>query len=242
MTTPLAHPPTPKTRTYSGVPAEERTRLRKQRLIEAATDVFGQMGYARATMRDICGKARLAERYFYESFTGTPAVFNEVYQSEVHRLIAAIRQGVMQAPPNERGLIEDGLRAFLQFIQEDPRRVQIVLIDGVWMDQMKVRDGQSELASYVEVIQTLTQGFHPQVSTDIDIQLAATGLIGMAIHTAIGWARTGFAADLESILQHNLYAWAGLRYWIKATHSSSQPMASRTERHVWVQEAFKNKV
>lgn len=240
MTESTAPASPPKARTYSGVPAEERTRLRRERIIEAAIEVFGQIGYAQTTMRDICGKARLAERYFYESFNSTQTLFEAVYQLEVQKLITAISSAVIQAPLNERGLIQEGVRAFLNFIKEDPRRVQIILIDGVWMDQMKVRDGKSEMASYVEVIQTLTRGFHPEVSPAIDISLAATGLIAMAIHTTISWARSGFAADVESVLHHNMYAWAGLNHWMKATHTGSKAMATRAERHAWVQDAFKD--
>lgn len=241
MTEPSPTPPPPKARTYSGVPAEERTRLRRGRLLEAATEVFGAMGYAQTTMRDICGKARLAERYFYESFSSIHALFEAVYQLEVRKMIALVSEAVVQAPLNEKGLIQEGMRAFLNFIKDDPRRVQIVLIDGMWMDQMKMRDGQSDMASYVDLIKVLTQGFHPEVSPEIDIHLAATGLLAMAVHTAISWARTGFAAEVESVLDHNMYAWAGLNHWMKATHKGSKAMATRAERQAWVQEAFKSK-
>ena len=150
-----------------------------------------------------------------------------------------ISGAVTQAPLDEKSLLMAGLRAFLQFIKDDPRRVQIVLVDGVWMEQMKARRGQSELITYRQVIQTLTQGFHPLLSADIDVNLAASGLVGTAIHTAIAWADDGFKADIESVLSHNLSAWGGLRRWMKRTVPGSEAMPPPSEVVQRVRGVFK---
>jgi AcrR family transcriptional regulator len=223
-----------KSRTYSGVPQQERARLRRERLIESAIEVFGRLGLAKTTMRDICAQARLSDRYFYESFRNTQEVFDTVGQQLIEQLMMTISGAVMQAPPNEKAMLTAGLRAFLQFIKDDPRRVQIVLVDGVWMDQMKTREGKSELITYRHVIQTLTQGFYPRLSADIDINLAASGLVGTAIHTGIAWAQSGFKADIESVLTHNLTAWAGLKHWMKVAvpKSDAAPAVSNIVEHV----------
>jgi AcrR family transcriptional regulator len=238
MSSQLPQPDLAKTRMYSGVPQEERARLRRARLIEAGVEVFGTLGLAQATMRDICVQSRLSERYFYESFRSTREVFDAVHQQLVLEVMAAIRGGVMQAPLSERGLLESGLRAFLRFIQEDPRRVQIVLIDGVWLKQTRGRSGQSELLAYQQVILTLVQGLHPKVSPDIDLALAASGLIGTAIHSAIAWAHAGFKADLESVIQHNLSAWGGLRRWMSMTVPGSEVVSEQKELVEHVRQAF----
>lgn len=235
-------PAQPKARTYSGVSAEERTRLRRDKLLEAATDVFGEEGYAQTTMRNICVRARLAERYFYESFDSTLSLFEEVYRREVEGLINRMGEAFAAAPVGDRAFVEAGMRAFLQFIKDDPRRVQIVLIDGVWMDQMRAREGRSDLVGYGNVIRSLTQGFHPDMSEEINVDMAASGLIGLAIHTAIEWARHDFEADLESVLRHNLFAWGGLGYWAKALNrANAKPEGERIERRAWSRRATDNR-
>ncbi|MFT3857484.1 MAG: TetR/AcrR family transcriptional regulator [Aquabacterium sp.] len=227
-----------KSRTYSGVPAEERTRIRRERLIEAATEVFGRVGYAQATMRNICVEARLAERYFYESFDSTKTIFETVCRAQIDQMIHRIGEALAQSPVMDKDFIESGVRAFLEFVREDPRRVQIVLIDGVWMDQMRAREGKSEIVGYGRVIRNLTQGFHPDLARQINVEMAASGLIGMAIHTAIDWARGDFAMTLEEVLKHNMYAWAGLGYWARNAHKGGHTKAAQAERRAWVRKAF----
>jgi AcrR family transcriptional regulator len=231
----------PKARSYSGIPAHERTRMRREKLLEAAMDLFGEVGYARTTMRNICVKARLAERYFYESFASTKEVFDAVYQGEVQKLMQAINDALAASPMKDRRFIEAGLRAFLQFMEADPRRVQILLIDGVWMDEMKFRDGNSDLLGYRRLIQSLTRGFHPDLNPEIDVEMAASGIIGLVIHTVIDWSRRDFAADVESVLQHTMYAWGGLGFWAKNKKTlAASPAVDRQERVERVLKAFKD--
>lgn len=239
----MSLPPSPsdrlKSRMYSGVPLEERTRLRRRRLLDAGIEVFGRQGLAQATMRDICSQARLSERYFYESFKSTPEVFDTVFELLVRDLMAAISGAIMAAPLVEKDLLDAGLRAFLGFIRQDPRRVQIILIDGVWREQTRQREGQSQLHAYQQLIQTLTQGLHPKLSADIDLKLAASGLVGTAIHTAIAWSDTDFKADLDSVVKHNLSAWGGLRRWMKMTSPGSEVVPAPSELVAHVRSVFK---
>lgn len=227
-----------KSRMYSGVPQEERTRLRRRRLLDAGIEVFGRQGLSQATMRDICANARLSERYFYESFKSTNDIFDAVYELLVRDMTAAISGAVMASPPVESTILESGLRAFFGFIQQDPRRVQIVLIDGVWRGHTRLREGLSQVQAYQQLIQTLTLGLHPKLSQEIDPGLAASGLVGNAIHTAIAWAETGFKADLNSVVKHKLSAWNGLRQWMKLSAPGSEAMPEESELVAHVRQVF----
>jgi AcrR family transcriptional regulator len=65
------------TESLRGVPLAERPALRRERLIAAAIDVYGEVGFRNATVRAICQRARLTERYFYESFGSSEALLVE---------------------------------------------------------------------------------------------------------------------------------------------------------------------
>ena len=55
-------------RTYRGVSADVRREQRRAALLEAALDLMGSAD-ADISVRGVCARARLTQRYFYESFT-----------------------------------------------------------------------------------------------------------------------------------------------------------------------------
>ena len=46
----------------------ERRAERRQRLIDAATEIWSESGWAAVTMRGVCSRTGLNDRYFYEDF------------------------------------------------------------------------------------------------------------------------------------------------------------------------------
>jgi AcrR family transcriptional regulator len=51
-------------RTYGGQSSGERRAERQERLIRAAVDTYGEQGYRRTTVADVCRAAGLTPRYF----------------------------------------------------------------------------------------------------------------------------------------------------------------------------------
>lgn len=206
----------PLRRSYQGVSAEERQRERRDRLIEAATEVFGVSGYKYATMRDICGKARLSDRYFYESFKNVDEIFEVVYSRMADQLIADVGGAMTTAQPTPEGLVHGGLRAFFQFIRDDPRRAQVMLIDAIHAGQgtphQEQMAGRGQM--FNRVISLISNSFVQNSRGLLNGRLLASGLLGMAIHTAITWAHDGFNASVDDMLDYNLYAWRGLQDWL----------------------------
>src|ERR1700758_4615938 len=73
-------------RQYGGHSAEQRRLGRRERLIEAATRVYGEQGYRNATVKAVCDAAGLTERYFYESFANSEALLVAAFDA-VTRLV-----------------------------------------------------------------------------------------------------------------------------------------------------------
>lgn len=60
------------TRTYRGVSGEARRARRRDALVAAALDLMAREGSAAVTVRGVCARAALNQRYLYESFPGGP--------------------------------------------------------------------------------------------------------------------------------------------------------------------------
>mgnify|MGYP000405556745 CR=1 FL=1 len=53
---------------WGGRTGAERRAERRQQLIEAATEIWSESGWAAVTMRGVCARTGLNDRYFYEGF------------------------------------------------------------------------------------------------------------------------------------------------------------------------------
>ena len=61
-------------RSYGGVSAEERVAARRARLVAAARELLAQAGWRGTSLRAVCARSGLADRYFYESFESRDAL------------------------------------------------------------------------------------------------------------------------------------------------------------------------
>ena len=87
-------------RPYRGVSADERRAQRRAQLVEAALDVLGDAGLARTTMTEVCARAGLTERYFYESFGDRDELLIAVFDAITEETNDAALAALEAAPPD----------------------------------------------------------------------------------------------------------------------------------------------
>lgn len=210
-------------RRYGGVLPEERRLQRRTKLLEGALAVFGVKGFHGATVREVCAAAQLTERYFYESFDGMPALFSALFRQLNEQLMLEtlqVGQATLDQGPAKR--MEAALRVFMQFIQEDPRRGRVMLLDVLGIDQNMVQLGEEMVRGYagllrMELSQLLAEG----VSTTIDWDLLADGMIGLNVTLAARWMSSGFQASLDEVVATNLLPYQGLFALVLPSHAPS---------------------
>lgn len=196
-------------RRYRGVSVEERRAARRQQLLEAGLQVFGEQGYHSATVRQICAQANLTERYFYESFSNSEDLLCAVYEQHMQLQQARIMQAVTDAEKIPEAMIEAGLRAFFELAHEVPAgsRVQFVEILGVSprVDAL-YRQSVENFAALMRMLnrQILPEGVFPG-----DEETLSIGLVGAAVGIASRWLLSGYAQPLESILNTTLLIFNG---------------------------------
>jgi AcrR family transcriptional regulator len=213
--TPPPAPPTPPTaRRYAGASAAERQRQRRERIIEAAFDVFGREGLRRTTMRLICAQARLTERYFYENFNTVEEVYLAVHKQLSAEVGKAIMISVMSQPDDPLLQTRAGLKTFFEYIKADPRRAQILLIDAIIAGLTNPHNLNAQVRAYAELLKARFKTRYPKLDIALDVELVVGGFVGMIVHTASVWTERGFDTPIDSLVDHNLYAWTGLHQWL----------------------------
>ena len=204
--------PTPSRRRYGGVLPEERQRLRRAKLIEGALEVFGTKGFHDATVRDICVAAHLTERYFYESFKTLPQLFLATYSELRHQLMERTLASLSKAEATPVGMLEPAIRVFLEFIQDDPRRGRIMLVDSFAVDGEVAAMSDATARDYSNMLRQYLSKLLPQApfAEAISLDLLAHGMIGLNVLLAARWMQGGFAEPIDQVVQTNLLPYRGL--------------------------------
>ena len=212
-------------RAYGGLTSDERRQMRRQRLVEAGLEVFGNRGLSHSTMRDICTRARLSDRYFYESFASVQDVFEAVYVQLRGELLERLRAAMTNPSQSAQTVTEAGLRAFFEFVREDPRRARVMLIDVLGLRYSHLGEHQEDESSptvvyavkpYVSMFGNFFRAMYPMADElDVDVELVHQTLIGMTVQAAAVWADRGFDLPLDDIVRHTVFAWRGLDAWVK---------------------------
>lgn len=188
-------------RPYAGVGRTKREAERRARLIEAAIAVYGEVGFKNASVRSVCQAAGLSERYFYEAFANSEALFIATYEQVNERLIALVEAaGVAPAQAKEEAM----LTAFFLELKQRPREAHLFLVEvrgvspavdaaiAVWLDRF------GDL-----LVKTLKT---PQAD-----HLLVRGTVGGLLHLAIAWLESNAVRPVSDVVEQALIVCAGLR-------------------------------
>ncbi|OGB03931.1 MAG: hypothetical protein A3G29_16475 [Burkholderiales bacterium RIFCSPLOWO2_12_FULL_64_99] len=202
------------TRPYGGVKAEARRQERMQRLLAAGLEVFGHHGYHHTTVRNICDAAGLTERYFYESFKSLRLLFDAVH-AQLRDELARITQPAWTPPdeaqhaPLER--LETALRIWYEYLQADPRRARIMLIDASVIDDLDAVRTNTAAQEFHARMLRLVETLHPDLARQgLQPDLVVAALSGALMILARTWARSGFALPRDDIVRHSMLVFEGL--------------------------------
>lgn len=112
---------------WGGRTAAERHAERRQRLIDAATEIWVESGWAAVTMRGVCARTSLNDRYFYEHFADRDELLATVWDGIKDDLIANLVTVLTEdpgRPPIET--LSKGIAVVVGRISDDPGWAQIM--------------------------------------------------------------------------------------------------------------------
>lgn len=219
-------------RSFRGLSAEERQKERRARLMEAGFSLFGTRGYPAVTVREVCAEAKLTERYFYESFDNLEVLFKTLYD-KLHVELKQITFGaIARAARTPEAMAEASLRAFFQFVHEDPRRGRILLVDATSLGERMVAQTQGAINDYVELTRNLLVMLFPGLEAELKIDpgYIAQGLVGSLIFQFWRWASEGFTRSLEEVVASAMIFHRALSTYIanaQREHAEASKLAAR---------------
>jgi AcrR family transcriptional regulator len=90
-------------RDYDGKTAAERVAERRERLIDAGVELFGERGYAATSIRSVLQRSGLRDRYFGESFADLDALLAAVYSRLIDEEITGCAAAIAKTSGGSKG-------------------------------------------------------------------------------------------------------------------------------------------
>lgn len=161
------------TRTWAGTTLDDRRSARRAKLLDAGLDLLGDGGSAAVSVRAVCRRAKLTERYFYESFADRERLVVAVYEDVAGQL----RQALIDAVPDKRAdpaaRAKAAVTAFVTLMVDDPRKGRVLLLAPVSDPALSAR-GVALLPGFAALIRDQLPDRLPPDERD----LTALGLTG----------------------------------------------------------------
>ncbi len=146
------------------MPIEDRVTRRREALLAAGAQLLGDLNGPQVTVRAVCRRAALTERYFYESFSDRDEFVRAIYDDVCTRAMTVLASA---STPRE------AVERFVTMMVDDPMSGRALLLAPA-AEPVLVRSGAEWMPNFIELVQRkLTAISDPAVQ-----KMAATGLIG----------------------------------------------------------------
>ena len=185
------------TRLWGGTTLADRRAGRRAKLLAAGLDLLGTDEAGGVSVRAVCRRAQLTERYFYESFEDRDALVVAVYDevaAETQRVLIEATDGLEEQEAVARAAVE----AMVGLILDDPRKGRVLLLAPITEPQLAGR-GMRFIPAVIDMVRE-------HLSRDASAQdraMIATGLIGALMGLFHGFlAGTLDGVTREQFVEH----------------------------------------
>ena len=186
----------PKARLYGGMDAEERRAERRLKLIDAAVEVYGEVGYRGATVKAICEAAELTERYFYESFANSEALLIAAYGHVVGHLHEEMAAAASAAGDDSEARLRAALTLYFTRLKQHPKPARVFLLEiagiGPAVDAVK----HDALRTFSDILVPLASDPHRGDKGS----LLSIGMVGAVIGIALRWVSKQYPQTIEDVV------------------------------------------
>lgn len=191
-------------RVYGEKTSVQRDDERRARLVEAALDVFAENGYASTSIEQLCTRAGVSTRNFYDHFSSREQLLITLHDDLNARALQAVALAVAAAEPDDlEGRAHAGVRAYFDVVTSDPRWARIAVVDSVGVSATAERHRQEALSQFaalieVEVGRLADAGIVPKR----DYRLTAIALVGAILGLVNTWtAVPDWAHEVDAVVE-----------------------------------------
>jgi AcrR family transcriptional regulator len=193
--------PGPPANRWKGISQDDRQAERRRLLLDAGFDLLGTLGVAGTTVRGVCETAKLNPRYFYESFADLDALLVAVFDQVSVEALGVMLEAVAACEPEPLVVTRAGVGSFVRFVTDDPRRAQVLFIEGLGNEALARRrlDSMLELVDLFRREAARAQG--GEVEEDSVTKVALSLVVGGMAELLITWLQGRLEVTIDELIE-----------------------------------------
>ncbi len=181
-------------RRYRGRTPDERRRLRRQRLLDAALDLFGTAGYQNTSVERLCSTSGVTGRHFYEEFPSRAALLTALYDDIMAHGMNAVVEVVEAAPARLNARLYAGVSAYVHLLLDDPRNARIVTAEVIGVDPELEEHRRAATVMFADYIRTQADAL-----TAVGLEMVGNELTAFALVAAVHELTAAYLSATEPI-------------------------------------------
>ncbi|MFG2480688.1 TetR/AcrR family transcriptional regulator [Streptomyces fagopyri] len=201
-------------RTYGGATAEQRTSLRRRRLMESGLELFSRRGYAHTSISAVLRHAGLKDRYVTESFSSLDdlmaALIRDIYDEQITRCTGAIDT---DQPLRDRA--RNMIDIIVGLPLQDPRKGRVKLTESLGAGSLTARERRLGLQRKSGLVNSLLrEGLHDPRT---DTTPRSVAVVGAVSEMLLSWFNGILNISREELVDQGLLLFDAITEHASAT-------------------------
>lgn len=182
---------------WGGTTLAERRAQRRTALLEAALDLVGESGGAGVTVRSVCRRAALTDRYFYENFASRDELLGGLFLGIADELQRSFKAAVDEAGDDPERQARAAVDTFVKVCLDDPRKGRLLLVEPLADPALA---GAS--IAVVPTFTRLVRSHLPGETGKVKGAMTAVGLTGAVASLFFAWLSGTLRVSREELIEH----------------------------------------
>ncbi|MET9257696.1 TetR/AcrR family transcriptional regulator [Streptomyces sp. NPDC003717] len=184
--------------TYGGRSREARAADRGERLTRAGLELFAARAFDDVTVADVCARAKVSKRYFYEHFTDREDLLLAVHRQQNAWLLAGVAEAAPEEPADLAALLRPMMTALVRLLADHPESAKVIYINAPRMELRR----RGLLRKDAELFGRLVHRVAPAPADRQRRDRVLLGLVAGVTEVLIDWLERDMADDPDVLADH----------------------------------------
>lgn len=194
-------------RTYAGQTEDERLAQRRDALVTAAFDLVAERGWRELNIEELCRRARLNKRYFYDAFENLDGIIAAVTTRLAENAIA-VTLAAIDGTARRDEATRSAISAFVEHLTDDPRRAR-VLFGAVPAGDAAAGHRAGAIRQVIATVSTQGRSMHA-LAEDPAVELTAAMLVGGTSQAVLDWLEGRIACSRDDFIDDLVNLWQAI--------------------------------